>query len=96
MERDLPCRVSSDLATLDRKQREDAANEVKFDEYDDEMVKQIVRGRLAKPIQKLLVTLHQIEQTQGSFGADHAKVCDALIPDLVALREACREAWRDC
>lgn len=95
MDRDIPCRVSADLAILDRKQREDAANTVEFDEYDDNMVKQVASGRLAKPVQALLITLHHIEQTQRSFGVDHRKAFDSLLPDLQALREACRDEWRD-
>lgn len=67
-----------------------------FDEYDDDMVKAILGNeRLAKPLQDLLTTLHQIEITQGSFGTDHRKVCEAVLPELKALRTACREAWRD-
>lgn len=69
---------------------------IPFDEFDDVMVKQILGNeRLAKPIQDLLITLHQIDTTCSSFGADKAKVADALIPELVALREACRDAWKD-
>lgn len=95
-ERDLPCRVMSDLAAHERQQREDALNAVQFDEYqDDHVIAVIGNKRLAKPIQALLTTLHQIEQTQRSFGVDHAKAFDALLPCLKELRDSCRDEWRD-
>ena len=91
-----PCRVSADLAAYDRQQREDAMDATRFDEYQDDHVLAILGNeRLAKPIQELLTTLHQFEITRASFGADKTKVCDALIPDLLALRDACRDAWGD-
>lgn len=96
MERDIPCRVTADLAAYDRKQREDAANAQRFDEYDDDLMRQIVgNDRLAKPVQELLTTLHQIEITSRSFGVDHAKIGEAIIPGLRALREACIDTFKD-
>lgn len=95
MERDIPCRVSADLRALDRQQTADILNFPRFDEYDDEMVKAVCRGRLAKPVQRLLIELHQIEQTQRSFGLDHGKAFEALLPLLQMLREACQDEWKD-
>ena len=74
----------------------DEAGPVEFDEYDDEAVKAVCYGsRIARPIQKLLITLHQIEQTRRSFGVDHAKAFEAVLPDLELLLEACKEEYRD-
>lgn len=93
---DVPCRVSADLASFERQQREDAMDAVSFDEYqDDHVIAVIGNNRLAKPIQALLTTLHQIEQTQRSFGVDHAKAFDALLPCLKELRDSCRDEWAD-
>lgn len=92
----LPCRVSADLARHLHAQELAERFPIEFDEFDDDMVKAVAGERLAKPIQALLLTLRQIEQTEGSFGSDAAKVRAALIPDLQALREACKDQWKDC
>lgn len=70
---------------------------VEFDEYDDEAVKAVCgrHSRLAKPVQKLLIELHMIEQTQRSFGVDHSKAFAALLPILQLLREACQDQYKD-
>ena len=94
MNDDLPCRVSIDTAlhyaALNR------AEQAVFDEYDEDLMKDIFGGRLAKPAQELLVSLHQIEMIQGSFGEpDKAKAFDRLLVELKAFREAAKDAWRD-
>lgn len=70
---------------------------VEFDEYDDEAVKAVCghHSRLAKPIQKLLIELHQIELVRRSFGVDHAKVGEEILPLLELLREACVDEYKD-
>lgn len=70
---------------------------VEFDEYDDEAVEAVCgpNSRLAKPIQKLLIELHQIEMTRRSFGVDHAKAFEAVLPLLELLREACVDQYKD-
>ena len=94
MER-VPCRVTADLNKYLREleEREPPA----FDEYDDAMVKAVCgrNSRLAKPVQSLLVKLHQIEQTRKTFGVDHAKAFESVLPDLELLLEACRDEWSD-
>lgn len=69
---------------------------IQFDEFQDEHVREILGNeRLAKPLQKLLLILHQISLTSRSFSVDKAKAYDALMPNLEWLREACRDAWAD-
>lgn len=66
-----------------------------FDENDDDLMHDVCGERLAKPVQGLLLTLAQIEKTMGSFGLDDRIAMKALLPDLRALRDACKETWED-
>lgn len=92
---DIPCRVSADLAILDRKQREDAANAIAFNEYDDAIMHDILGPRFGPIVQSVLEQLYTIDCTQKSFGVDKAKAFDALLHDLRKLREACIDEWKD-
>jgi hypothetical protein len=69
---------------------------VDFDEYDGQMVMEVCRGtRLARPVQRLLITLHQIEQVRRCFPVDHAKAFEEVLPLLEMLREACQDQYKD-
>lgn len=94
MNDDLPCRVSVDLALHEAALRR--AEQAVFDEYDEDLIEDVVGKKLAKPVHELLVSLHQIEMIQGSFGEpDKAKAFDRLLPELKSLREAVKDEWRD-
>lgn len=90
-----PDRVAADLRQHFAEQERAAANAPEFDEYDTDLMHDVCGDRLHKPVQALLITLNQIEMTQGSFGADAQKVLNALLPDLKKLRQACIEEWTD-
>lgn len=72
------------------------AERLRFDEWDDAIMHDVVATkRLIKPIQELLITLSQIETTEGSFGADRQKVFEEVVGELKALRQACAEEWSE-
>lgn len=93
---DVPCRVTADLRRYEREQDRLASQ---FDEHDDAVMHDVLgNDRLAKPVQALLISLREIETVHGSFGADclnKAKLLDALLPELRALRQACIDEFRD-
>jgi hypothetical protein len=69
-----------------------------FDETDDDLMHDVCEGpTLAEPVQALLLTLSQIKATAGSFGMDSEKskaiAFDDLLPQLEALRAACKARW---
>lgn len=67
-----------------------------FDETDDDLMHDLLGNeRLAAPVQALLITLSQIDLFENSFGLDKAKAFDAILPDLIKLRAACKEEWED-
>lgn len=71
-----------------------------FDEYDPDLMHDICEGpTLGKPVQALLLTLREIKTTAGSFGMtsekSKAKAYDDLLPELEALRVACKAIWED-
>lgn len=92
-----PCRVSADLTTHELAQR--AGEPTTFDPHDDALMHDAIGGgRLVAPVQALLVSLDEIEKVHGSFGADclnKARLLDALLPELRALREAVLDEARD-
>ncbi len=66
-----------------------------FDPWDDGIMHDVC-GRLAKPVQALLITRSQLKRILGSFGeqtVDKAKMLDQIMPELDALYEACKEEW---
>lgn len=71
-----------------------------FDEYDDALMESVCEGSsLGKPVQALLLTLREIQTTASSFGMNSekskAKAYDDLLPELEALRAACKAIWED-
>jgi hypothetical protein len=69
---------------------------IPFDAFDDDLMHDVLgNDRLAKPVQALLILLWEIEATKGSFGTDDGALARAVLPKLIALREACRDEWRD-
>jgi hypothetical protein len=69
---------------------------IPFDIHDDGLMHDLLgNDNLAKPVQALLLTLHEIECTAASFGVDHYKALQALLPHLKALREAVKTEWRN-
>jgi hypothetical protein len=67
-----------------------------FDIYDDDLIHDLCQGtKIAKPVQALLITLEQIETTNGCFGANDSLAMKALLPILKKLREAVKDEWRD-
>lgn len=69
---------------------------IPFDPFDDDLMHDVLgNDRLAKPVQALLMLLWEIEATKGSFGLDDGALARAVLPKLIALREACKDEWRD-
>jgi hypothetical protein len=67
-----------------------------FDIYDDDLMHDVMGNeRLSKPVQALLITLEQIETTNGSFGVNDKLAMEALLPILKKLRMAVFEQWKD-
>jgi hypothetical protein len=67
-----------------------------FNENDDDLMHDVCEGpTLAKPVQALLLSLREIKTAAGSFGVDKAKAFDNLLPELEALRAACKKLWED-
>lgn len=73
---------------------------IPFDETDYGIVHDVCEGpTLGEPVQKLLLTLRQIKTTAASFGMNSekskAKAYDDLLPELEALRAACKKRWEE-
>lgn len=67
-----------------------------FDEHDDDLMHDVCGGpRLAEPIQNLLLSLSQFRKTEDSFGVNAERAMSILIPQLKALRAACKKEWED-
>lgn len=66
-----------------------------FDPWDDDLMHDVCGKRLAKPVQDLLIALSQFDMTKDSFGVNAEQAVRFIYPKLVALREACKEEWRD-
>lgn len=96
-QRDIPCRVSADLAAYDRQQRDDAMNAPEFT-YLEEDFRQIVTKELARPLELLFSTRDQVEAIRGSFGnesVDSKKAVDWLMADLHRLEEEILTLWEN-
>lgn len=68
---------------------------IPFNEYDDGIMHDILGKRFGPVVQEILEKLHAYEMTRDSFGADSNKAMEYIYPSLVALREACKDEWRD-
>lgn len=64
------------------------ADPLVFDIYDDDLMKDCIGGNLTKPVQALLVTLHQWEMIPAESVASLVKL------ELMKLREAVKEEFK--
>lgn len=67
---------------------------IPFDAFDDDLMHDVLgNDRLAKPVQALLILLWEIES--GSFRDNDGALARSVLPKLIALKEACKDEWRD-
>lgn len=67
-----------------------------FDPWDADLMHDVVAvKRLIEPVQNLCLLAEQFQKTEGSFGADNARLGEMVKPMLMELLKACKEEYED-